>query len=66
MTPSLLSLVSLLKSAKADDQMLLVAGLIDGLSDGERVMVRTEAMAQGVELLPRNLYFNYETQVWID
>ena len=40
--------------------------LIDTLPNSERIEIRTVCLAQGVNELPRNLYYNYKTQSWID
>ena len=42
-----------------------VATMIDELPDADRIVVRKEAQRRGIDELPRNLYFNYKTQVWI-
>jgi hypothetical protein len=38
---------------------------IETLSDKVRVEVRDELVSLNVTELPRNLYYNYETQRWI-
>jgi len=67
MTIALQSLLRVLMATDVScpEQVLLVTGLIDALSDADRVLLRDEAKAQGVNLLPRNLFFNYATQAWI-
>jgi len=39
---------------------------INALPDHERVLIREAAVRAGIKALPRNLYYNYETQKWID
>ena len=39
--------------------------LVETFTDAERIEVREYLTRYGVEYLPRNLYFNYKTQVWI-
>lgn len=43
-----------------------IALIIEDLSDSERIELRNAAIASGVKELPRNLYFNYTTQIWIE
>ena len=64
----LTALLKVLKAAKLPNgqQLVLVASLIDELTDAERVTLRKAAELHGMKLLPRNLYYNYATQTWID
>lgn len=39
--------------------------LIDTLNSAERVALRETLEAHGMKELPRNLFYNYETQEWI-
>lgn len=60
------ALIEALKTARSNAQRLICAQLIDALSNADRLRVRNGAILAGVKLLPRNLYFNYQTQTWID
>ena len=39
--------------------------MIDDLSHAERIKLRDALLADGYPLLPRNLYYDYDKQVWI-
>ena len=39
---------------------------VNELTNAERIEVRQLALAMGAKALPRNLYYNYETQEWIE
>lgn len=65
LSSALSSIVDALQLAKSLEQQLLVAQMIDGLSDSDRISVRDEATKRGVKLLPRNLFYNYQEQRWI-
>lgn len=39
---------------------------ISQLPNEDRLFVRRELQDRGVELLPRNLFYNYTTQEWIE
>jgi hypothetical protein len=39
--------------------------LIDSLSNAERIEYRSILTGFGITELPRNLYYNYNTQEWI-
>lgn len=56
-----------MKYATPLDRALAVsASAIDMLSDEQRIELRKELISNGITELPRNLYFNYETQRWIE
>lgn len=54
-------ILELLKAHKIDEASLAV----NALDDESRKALRAKVEALGLPLL-RNLYFNYETQTWID
>lgn len=39
---------------------------IDLMTDEQRIKLREKLENMGVEKLPRNLFYNYSTQKWID
>ena len=61
-----IALVALIQSARTKDSLLVVCSLIDALDDSQRVAVRNACADAGVTTLPRNLFYNYQTQAWID
>ena len=62
--PLLSAIVTKLLASSKD--MLALSEEINGLSNEDRILVREAAMAAKPEApLPRNLFYNYETQRWI-
>lgn len=55
------NILTLLQGSKFDEASLAV----NALDDESRKALRVKVEALGLPLL-RNLYFNYETQTWID
>lgn len=55
------TILELLKANKIDEAALAV----NALDDESRKALRAEVEALGLPML-RNLYFNYQTQTWID
>ncbi len=61
-----IALVAVIKSARNAEQLLVACQLIDALDDSQRVAVRNACADAGIKALPRNLFYNYQTQAWID
>ncbi len=60
------ALLSQLIAAKTPAQQHAVCLAINDLTDDQRISMRNAAMEAGVQSLPRNLYYNYQTQRWIE
>lgn len=48
-----------------EDEQQALSDKIDTLSHAERIELRTKLEASGCRMLARNLYFDYELQMWI-
>lgn len=53
------------KRMSQEDISLIAIAAIDLLSNEQRLALRNDLEANGYTKLPRNLYYNYDTQEWI-
>lgn len=54
-----------LELIKSDSNADAVSDIIDSMSHAERIELRSALESEGCQQLMRNLYFDYEAQVWI-
>lgn len=50
--------------ARSNDPDLIIA--IDELDHADRIEIRVKLQAAGCDIMPRNLWYDYATQTWID
>jgi hypothetical protein len=55
-----------MKQPTKEQFQTLAEEAIELLSDEQRIALRENMLANGFTVLPRNLFFNYETQKWIE
>lgn len=61
MRPGIIEIINLIETKDS-----AIIDLINDLSNQDRRMIRAVAELLEVKELPRNLYYNYQTQTWID
>jgi hypothetical protein len=58
--------IQVYKELVAKNDLISLTGMIDALPHSERIKLREELEAEGFKKIARNLYFDYNQQVWIE